>query len=565
MSAIQEEISKVLEQSADRLRLPGLPGALADELAALAGKVYEPCVVAVVGRVKAGKSTFINALLGARENLAAVGTTETTATINYFRYGNPPDPERPVRCYWRGGGYEDVPSSFLHQLQGNDLETLRRAEGIAYLEYRLPLDYLRRVTLVDTPGTSAVVDEHQGRTAEYMRLYGQLRERHDRETQQIGETSDAIIYLIGAVARATDRDFLEEFGQATQATSRAMNAVGVMAKIDLSPEVMARSESLAGKVAAQLKDSLNTVMPVSAGLHRALEHLMGNEGESLQRMMDALRRVPTSRLEKLLDNDEFYREYDFGDCPLSTDERRVLLGSLDWTVFTTIARLTVDPALDREGVAAEVARIAGFAPLKEVLESHFLKRSEFLRCYRLIGDARQLIDRVRYQHLPGLRQRERDEVARRERFLTFLRGTPGDRAVALELAEWVERAAIPYAAPLTAAVESINRAIGRVFHNLDEYNADFEALQTLEKHAGLFVEEELDELRGLLGLYGLGTSERLASGHARDIEYVERRQQQWLDASTRDRAPARRAVAERAVARLGLILDEMEIQSQTPR
>ncbi|WP_295455624.1 Hsp70 family protein [uncultured Thiodictyon sp.] len=166
---------------------------LADEQAALAGKVYAPCVVAVVGRVKAGKSTFINALLGAREDLATVGTTETTATINYFRYGRPAEPERPVRCYWRAGGYEDCPANLLRQLQGTDLEMLRRAEGIDHLEYRLELDYLCRVTLVDTPGTGAVVDEHQGRTAEYMRLYGQLRERHDRETQQIGESSDAII------------------------------------------------------------------------------------------------------------------------------------------------------------------------------------------------------------------------------------------------------------------------------------------------------------------------------------------------------------------------------------
>jgi hypothetical protein len=235
MSAIQENIVQVLEQSAHRLRLPGLPDSLAEQLAGLAGK-----------------STFINALLGAREDLATVGTTETTATINYFRYGNP-GPQRPVRCYWRGGRYEDVDASFLHGLQGNDLETLRRAEGIAYLEYRLPTDYLRRVTLVDTPGTGAVVDEHQGRTAEYMRLYGQLRERHDRETQQIGETSDAIIYLIGAVARATDRDFLEEFGQATQGTSRALNAIGVMAKIDLSPggDGAARGAGRQGGRAAQ--------------------------------------------------------------------------------------------------------------------------------------------------------------------------------------------------------------------------------------------------------------------------------------------------------------------------
>ena len=39
-------------------------------------------MVAVAGRVKVGKGTFVNALLG--EGLAKVGTAETATTINYF-------------------------------------------------------------------------------------------------------------------------------------------------------------------------------------------------------------------------------------------------------------------------------------------------------------------------------------------------------------------------------------------------------------------------------------------------------------------------------------------------
>jgi len=101
----------------------------------LSKQVYLPCVVAVVGRVKAGKSTFVNALL--REDLAKAGTTETTAAINYFSYGTP-DPGRPVRCHWRGGKVTDETREVLDGLQGNDLETLRRADGVDHLEYLLP-------------------------------------------------------------------------------------------------------------------------------------------------------------------------------------------------------------------------------------------------------------------------------------------------------------------------------------------------------------------------------------------------------------------------------------------
>src|SRR5687768_2216083 len=124
MSQLQDRLAGVLRRTAVRLREADLPPRLADRMEELARQVYEPCVVAVVGRVKVGKSTFVNALLG--EDLAKVGTTETTATINYFSYGTP-DPDRPVRCHWHGGQVTDESRAFLDGLQGNDLETLRRA------------------------------------------------------------------------------------------------------------------------------------------------------------------------------------------------------------------------------------------------------------------------------------------------------------------------------------------------------------------------------------------------------------------------------------------------------
>ena len=240
--------------------------------------------------MKAGKSTFINALLG--QDVAKVGVTETTATINRFRYGTPADPQRPIRCYWRGGRYEDVGRDFLDSLQGNDAEALRRAEGIDSLEYLLPNPFLRDVTLVDTPGTSAVVDEHQNRTAEFLNLQRQLRDRHSQETQRLGSEADAVIYLVGQVPRTTDQAFLEEFGQATGGRSRTLNAIGVLAKIDLQPEILARRQELADKIARQLQANLNTVVPVSAGLHQAVHGLREQDNRGLLRLMTQLRQIP---------------------------------------------------------------------------------------------------------------------------------------------------------------------------------------------------------------------------------------------------------------------------------
>jgi ATPase subunit of ABC transporter with duplicated ATPase domains len=94
MDELPLRLKTFLLEAADEMRRAGLPPSLSSELERLSGQVDQPCVVAVVGRMKAGKSTFINALLG--EDLAKVGVTETTATINYFRYGNA-NPAKPGR------------------------------------------------------------------------------------------------------------------------------------------------------------------------------------------------------------------------------------------------------------------------------------------------------------------------------------------------------------------------------------------------------------------------------------------------------------------------------------
>ena len=51
----------------------------------LKDEVTSPCVLAIAGKVKAGKSSLLNALLGV--DLAMTGTSETTATINVFKSG----------------------------------------------------------------------------------------------------------------------------------------------------------------------------------------------------------------------------------------------------------------------------------------------------------------------------------------------------------------------------------------------------------------------------------------------------------------------------------------------
>src|SRR5436305_7519977 len=121
MDKVEQDLKKALNEAAVQLheaRPNLLPGDPAVQLKKIAEQVSQPCIVAVVGQVKVGKSSFINALL--RQDLAKIGTSETTATINYFRYSKrPPAPDRTVRCFYRDKSSAYLDRAFLDNLQGN--------------------------------------------------------------------------------------------------------------------------------------------------------------------------------------------------------------------------------------------------------------------------------------------------------------------------------------------------------------------------------------------------------------------------------------------------------------
>src|SRR5579859_4035667 len=89
-------------------------------------------LLVVVGEFNSGKSAFINALLGAR--VLREGVTPTTAVITRLRYASAPT---------------------------------ERREG-ALLEVGYPLDLLRDVAVVDTPGPNAIVREHEEITSHFV-------------------------------------------------------------------------------------------------------------------------------------------------------------------------------------------------------------------------------------------------------------------------------------------------------------------------------------------------------------------------------------------------------------
>jgi tetratricopeptide (TPR) repeat protein len=128
-------------------------GDLAPAAARLVEIFDRPLLVTVMGEFNSGKSTFVNALLG--EEVAPMGITPTTATINVLKYGA----ERMGRVLYRDDRSREVPWSEVPALlRGIDADAARE---IRVVEVLYPLEALARVNLVDTPGLNSIMAEHE--------------------------------------------------------------------------------------------------------------------------------------------------------------------------------------------------------------------------------------------------------------------------------------------------------------------------------------------------------------------------------------------------------------------
>lgn len=105
-----------------------------------------PLRVAILGEFNAGKSTFLNAFLGA--DIAPMGVLPTTATLHHVVYSQ----DRFARIHVVGDDDRVVDPARLRQT----LQEVQDAGGsVSRVTVGLPLDRLRQVEILDTPGFNA--------------------------------------------------------------------------------------------------------------------------------------------------------------------------------------------------------------------------------------------------------------------------------------------------------------------------------------------------------------------------------------------------------------------------
>ncbi len=108
---------------------------LAETVSVLRNRINEPYMFVIVGEVKAGKSSFINALLDTGKEITKVAPQPMTDTIQQIVYG---EQEEVI-----------VINPFLKKITQ-------------------PIDILKEVAIVDTPGTNTIIEKHQQITEEFI-------------------------------------------------------------------------------------------------------------------------------------------------------------------------------------------------------------------------------------------------------------------------------------------------------------------------------------------------------------------------------------------------------------
>lgn len=330
-------------------------------LTELARRLDEPLRVAVAGRIKAGKSTLLNALVG--EQLAPTDAGECTRIVTWYRDGH----TYRVTARLTGGATRALRFQREDRAIEIDLNGLA-PERVDALEVTWPSQALRTATLIDTPGIGSLSEHVARRTWE-------LLTAEDEETP-----ADAVLYLMRHL-HASDLEFLRAFHDTEVSQPNPVNAIGVLSRADeigvCRLDAMASARRIAGRMATDpnVRRVVQTVVPVAGLLAETAATLTEAEVAQLRKVAA----LPVREAEALLlSADRFGRL--MPELGLTSLEREALLnrfGLFGVRLATTLLRRQV--ASTATDLAEQLAERSGIDELREVLGSLFFERRDVLK------------------------------------------------------------------------------------------------------------------------------------------------------------------------------------------
>ena len=340
-------------------------------------RLDEPLRVAIAGRVKAGKSTLLNALVG--ERLAATDAGECTKIVTWYRHGL----GYGVTADLRPDGHTEL--AFRREA-GELLIDLgdHGVDEVGRILVEWPSAKLESMTLIDTPGLGSANEGTSERT-----MASLLDAAVDGPAD-----ADAVLYLMRHL-HAGDARFLEAFMDHSIAHASPVNAVVVLSRADeigsARPDALISARAIADRYAAdpRVRELASGVLPVAGLLAETGATLRQDQFEWVRRLAG----LPHADRELLLVSVDRFRDDDAN--PLNGEIREELLERLG--LFGV--RLAVGLVADGEvrtapELSTALLEHSGIRALQRVLERSYAARASDLKARSALVALRAVATRL---------------------------------------------------------------------------------------------------------------------------------------------------------------------------
>lgn len=341
-------------------------------------RLNAPMQVAIIGKIKASKSTLVNAIIGKPE-FAPTGELEVTWNVSWIKHGKA---NSATEVYFKDGTTTNIPTEQWRNIATGDTNgTGGRINGksiksdISYISLFDDSPILNDINIIDTPGLEANRQLDSQNTIDF--LSGVCR-------------PDAIITLFVHNATQNMVGVVEEFVGAG-GTLTPLNSIGVMAKFDMqwnlaywNKNMLHEMQKVANRQLATqdaLRKNIFRIYPVCALMFMAAQTLTDEQTE-------ALRTLALLKEETLKSTLPFAPKFMTStDLPLSIPMRKVLLEQIgQYGIRLAVQLLQANPNATRRDICAMFRQESGADALMRAVYNHFGARSNLLKAQSLYQD-----------------------------------------------------------------------------------------------------------------------------------------------------------------------------------
>lgn len=351
-----------------------LPPEWSDAFEAIHRRLNGPMRIAIAGRVKAGKSTLLNALVG--ERLAPTDAGECTRIVTWYHYA----PSYEVMAQASDG--VRLAPRFRKGESALEID-LPEGEDIERLEIGWPARSLVEATYIDTPGLGSLTPAVSAATHTLLGV-------EEREPSQ----ADAVVYLMRH-AHVEDVQFLEGFRDAGLPTGSPVITVAVLSRAD---EIGAgRLNALDSAKVITHRYMADERLRCLAGEMVPLAGLLAETGATLEEVeFTSLRQLAfdAPEIEDLLLSVDRFRNPERN--PLAGELRERVLARFGlFGTRLSVAALQQGQATTSQDLARLLLERSGIQELRRLIQTRFTSRARLLVARSALLELRTLAGSLR--------------------------------------------------------------------------------------------------------------------------------------------------------------------------